>query len=128
MSRIPYYVTKVSTDKIRKVDSFALELSDASIDAPYDLKQIVPMCDEDGTSELYAIYELNHNLIYTNLWIDEDTCDVKYLTTEQIKLIKSLGTIEVNGVNREIKDITISWKDDAYDIFATIELKENIEE
>lgn len=76
---------------------------------------------------MYAIYELNHNLIYTNLWIDEDTCDVKYLTTDQINLIKTLGIIEVNGVNREIGKVTISWKDDSYDIFATIELKGKIE-
>ena len=128
MSRIPYYVEKVTTDEIRNVDRFALNLSEASTDGAYALKQIVPICDEDGTSVLYAIYELNNNLIHTNLWIDDDNCDDKYLTAEQIKLIQDLGFVEVNGIKREIEKVTVSWNDDSYEIYATIDLKEMIEE
>ena len=128
MSRVPYYVEKVTTDEIRNVDKFALNLSEPSTDGGYVLKQVVPICDEDGTSALYAIYELNNNLIHTNLWIDYETCDEKYLTADQIKLIQDLGVVEVNGVKREVEKVTISWKDDLYEIFATIDLKEELEE
>lgn len=122
MSAIPYKVKKFNLDEFTR-DSITSKLQDETYDN-FTLKQILPIVDNGTTYDLYAIYEMNSNLIFTNLVINDDLIDDKYLTAEQIKLLKEIGIIEVNGVKREIEDIVISWKDEFRQIFATISLKE----
>lgn len=124
MSRIPYVVKKFTTDDLRNVDAFALRLSDESVGEPYELKQVVPVVSDGDTYDVYSIYVLNPMLIHTNLWIDENTCDDKFLTVEQIKFIKELGEIEIGGETRKVKDVTISWDTETYEnIYATIDIE-----
>ena len=123
MNKIPYCVKRITTDQLRRVDEFSLSLMQDSAEQPYELKQIVPIQDGNETYELFAVYAMNYNLICTELWIDEDTCDEKYLTADQIELIKKIGFIDVNGESREIENVTFYWRDDVYNVYASITLK-----
>ncbi len=71
------------------------------------LKQIVPICDEEGTKKLLAIHEQDTNLIKCTIIMDDDP-ELEYtlyLTAPQIKLINDLGTMKYNAVKYEVNEI-----------------------
>lgn len=123
MSQIPYLIKKHSILELEK-EGFDLKLMKESFGQPYELKQMIPVVSEGDTESVYSIFAINHNLIKTFIHINKETYSDKYLTAEQIELLKKLGSIEINGEKREINNITIQWdQDSVYNITAEIELK-----
>lgn len=123
MSNIPYLIKKHSLYEFDKED-FQSEMFRQSIGQPYELKQIVPVVSDGETESVYCIYALNRGLIETFLFENGKYADSKYLTGEQITLLKNIGIVEVHGENRKIEEISIKWDaDSVYGIQAEIKIK-----
>lgn len=123
MSNIPYLIKKHSLRELDDKD-FHAELMKQSMGQPYELKQVVPIVSDGETENAYLIYALNRNLIETVMLENGEYVDSKYLPGEQIMLLKSVGTVEVNGENKNIEEISIKWNaDSVYGIQAEIKIK-----
>ena len=123
MSNIPYLVKKHSLSEFDDKD-FHMEMMKQSMGQPYELKQIVPVVSDGETENAYFIYALNRDLIETVLSEDGKYADSKYLTGQQIMLLKNIGTVEVRGENKKIEEISINWDaDSVYGIQAEIKIK-----
>lgn len=123
MSNIPYMVKKHSLSEFDDKD-FHMEMMKQSIGQPYELKQIVPVVSDGETESAYFIYALNRSLIETVMLENGEYVDSKYLTGEQITLLKNIGIVEVHGENKKIEEISIKWDaDSVYGIQAEIKIK-----
>ena len=123
MSNIPYLVKKHSLSEFNDKD-FHMEMMKQSMGQPYELKQIVPVVSDGETENAYFIYALNRDLIETFLFEDGKYVDSKYLTGQQIMLLKDIGTVAVRGENKKIEEISINWDaDSVYGIQAEIKIK-----
>lgn len=123
MSNIPYLIKKHS---LREFDeqNFHMEMMKQSMQQPYELTQIVPVVSDGETENAYFIYALNRNLIETFLFENDQYVDSKYLTGEQIMLLKNMEAVEVHGENKKIEEISVKWDaDSVYGIRAEIKIK-----
>lgn len=123
MGKIPYLIEKYDIREFDKRD-FHMKMMNQSMAHPYELKQIVPVVSSGETESVYCVYAVNHNLIETLLSEHGQYVDSKYLTGEQIGVLKNIGIVEVHGENKKIEEISIKWDaDSVYGIRAEIKIK-----
>lgn len=84
----------------------------------YRLKQVVCGCTGEA-NKAYAIYEMNHDILAVQFFIDKellsfgDEESVQFLSVDEVRLIKELGTISIDGIAYSIKNTAYNLIDGA---------------
>lgn len=84
----------------------------------YRLRQVVHGCTGE-VDRAYAIYEMNHDILAVQFFIDKellsfgDDESVQFLSVDEVRLIRELGTISIDGTAYSIKNTTYNLIDGA---------------
>lgn len=83
--------------------------------SPYRLKHVIP--GNEGTA--YAVYEVNHNILAVQCYLGDelltfgDDETVQFMSMEEIRLVRDLGEVAIDGVPYIIKSMTFNIIDGA---------------
>lgn len=122
MASIPYIAKQISIS-LNEVD-LAIKLLNESYNG-YELCEVIKNEDKGTTdSNAIFIFKRNQELIFTEFSMDDnDDIPDRYMTAEQIRLIKDFGKMELNGVSYTVTDAIITYNYDKDDFLASITLE-----
>lgn len=84
--------------------------------SPYRLKHLISV---NGKSA-YAVYEVNHDILAVQFYLDDelltfgDDVPVQFMSMDEVRLIKELGVITIDGVTYSIKGMTFNIIDGTF--------------
>lgn len=123
MPDLEHFVRTVSI-RANNDDELASMIRKESVDG-FELSKIVTYNYEGNTeSSATLVYQRNYDYISVYFYENDTLITDRFMTAEQVKLIKNIGKIEINDLDYNIKDINLVIIEELGDFNAVIDINE----